>query len=202
VLKEKQQPMSNRRFYEDHPTVKTAVESLFLFPDDIQRIIARGFSIIAERDCNALELLKEFRTLGSERVLALYKSKKKQRKYDQNPIVHEAMNYMLVMNEKSRVFLASKVIELVGFMQTYLKLCKQYATAPETEAIEAISHTYVEHGPEKAKAFLSQLDSEFKKRLLGASSSSETSSKNPSVKSVIEGIQTGNAGMRVKGGII
>jgi hypothetical protein len=188
--------MANRRFYEKHPTVKTAVESLLLFPEDIQRIIAKSFSRIAERDCNAMELLKEFRTLGSERVLALYKSKKKQRKYDQNPAVHEAMNYMLVMNEDSRLFLASKVIELVGFMQNYLKLCKQYETAPSMETLETISSSYVERGPEQTAAFLRYLDSEFKTRLLN------TSSKEQGAKIVIEGIQASKADMRIKGDII
>lgn len=195
---------NTRRFYEEHPTVRKAVESLFLFPDDIQRIIAKGFSIIAERDCNAVELLKEFRTLGTERVLSLYKSKKKQRKYDKNPVVHDAMNYMLVMNEKSRVFLASKVIDLVGFMQDYLHVCKTHSTAPQIETVETIATTYIEHGPEQAKAFIKQLDAEFKKRLLGNPDAPDevSNGKTPSVKSVIEGIQSGNTGMRVKGDII
>lgn len=196
--------MSNRRFYEGNPTVKLAVDSLFLFPDEIQRIIAKGFSTIAERDCNALELLKEFRMLGSDRVLALYKSKRKQRKYDNNPTVHGAMNYLLVMNEKSRVFLATKVIELVGFMQDYLKICKSHSYSPQIQTVEKISDVYIEHGPDAAHAFIVRLDEEFKLRLLGKSNGPDTAgeSKAVTVKSVIEGIESQNTGMRVKGDMV
>jgi hypothetical protein len=195
--------MTQRRFYEEDPTVKKAVDSLFLFPEDIQRVIAKGFSLIAERDCNAQERLKEFKTLGSEKVLALYKSKKKMRKYDKNPVVHEAMNYMLIMDTGSRNFLASKVIELVGFMQDYLKLCKTYSSAPDIKTIENISETYVEKGLTEAKSFISKLETEFKRALSG-----ELPRKPEQVTAVSltttgkEDIQSEAAGMRVKGDLI
>lgn len=152
--------MLKRRFYEKHSAVSQAVESLLLFPDDIQRIIAKGFSTIAERDCQAAEIMKEFKSLGTDKVLALYKSKTKKRKYDQNPITHQAMNYLMIMSDESQIFMAGKIMELVGFMQDYLKLCKRHAVTPQRESVETISNTYVMRGATEAKIFLKKLDAE------------------------------------------
>lgn len=195
--------MTQRRFYEEDPTVKKAVDSLFLFPEDIQKVIARGFSLIAERDCNAQERLNEFKTLGTEKVLALYKSKRKLRKYDKNPVVHEAMNYMLIMDTDSRNFLAGKVIELVSFMQDYLKLCKTYSCSPDMRTVENISETFVEKGLTEAKSFISKLEVEFKKALSGeALEKPESPAKILSVSTGKEDIQSETTGMRVKGDLI
>jgi hypothetical protein len=207
---------SKKRFYDEDPTVSQAVEALFIFPDEIQSIIAQAFAKIAERDCNAAEILKEFRTLGSERVLALYKSKKKQRKYDKNPTVHNAMNYLMVMDEKSRRFLATKVIELIGFMQTYFGVCRQHSTSPELSAIEAIAGAYAENGPAAAKTFLTTLEEELKNRVFilqqnapkkeapaQAPPSDPSQAKSSAAdKSLIEGIESQSAGMRIKGDLI
>lgn len=157
--------MPKKRFYEEDPTVRKAVESLFLFPDDIQKIIAKSFSLIAKRDCNAEELLKEFRTLGSDRIMALYKSKRKQRHYDRIPAVHDALNYLLVMNPESRIFLAAKVIELVSLMQDYFKLCKQYTEPPNLELIENLSTVYIERGRKAVIAFMQQVETQLQNAL-------------------------------------
>jgi hypothetical protein len=159
--------MSQQRFYEKTPIVKQAVDAMFLFPGDIQGVIARGFSLIAEKDCKAKEMMDNLKTLGTDKVLAMYKSKQKKRHYDQNPDTHQAMNYLMIMNPESQVFIASKVIEMMGFMQEYLQLCKTYAQSPERESIHAISDTYVHQGPKEARVFLSSLNTEFRNRLLG-----------------------------------
>jgi hypothetical protein len=128
-------------------------------------------------------LLKDSKKLETAHVLALYKSKKKQRKYDNNLIVHDAINSLLVINEKSRLFAATKVIELVGFMQDYLKVCKSNACSPEIQSVEKISEMYIKHGAEAVRTCISRLDEEL---------------KTTTVKS-LEGAESQNMGIRVKG---
>ena len=103
--------MRELRFYEKDPTVKCAVESLFCFPAEIRRVLANGFSLIAERDFKVLEIENRGKNLGMEKVLSLHKSKQKKRPYDQCPSTHKALNYLMMMTPDSRVFLANKILE-------------------------------------------------------------------------------------------
>ncbi len=201
----------SKRFYEEDSTVYKAVETIFLFPDEIQRIIAKGFEFLAERDCDAVELMKAVRTLGSEKILGLHKSKRKLRHYDQNPQFHNAMNYLFLMSPESRLFLAKKILELIGFMQDYFKICREYGQNPDTKTCEKISDVYIELGPVAARVFIVQLDEKFKRLLLGLPDDAampeelppEAQSENkPSVKSVIEEVKSADSGMKIKGDIV
>jgi predicted transcriptional regulator len=56
--------MSRQRFYERDPSLKQAVETMLLFPGDIQEIIAAGFSEIAQRDYQLKEILDNLKSLS------------------------------------------------------------------------------------------------------------------------------------------
>ncbi len=160
--------MRELRFYEKDPTVKRAVEALFLFPPDIQRVLASGFTLIAERDFKMQEVENGGKNLGVDKVMSLHKSKQKKRPYDNCPITHQALNDLMMMTPESRVFLATKIIELMGFMQEYLKLCKNHDVWPDAEIVQEISDTYHYKGAAEARVFITVLSREFKKRLLEA----------------------------------
>jgi len=86
--------MNKYRFYDQEPSVSQAVELLLVLPQEMQSIIADGISLIAEQEFRANELMKELKSLGTEKVLAVYKSKQKKRAYDKNHAVHRAINYL------------------------------------------------------------------------------------------------------------
>lgn len=200
--------MRQPRFYEKDPTVKRAVDALFLFPPDIQRVLAGGFAMIAERDCHMGEVENRGKTLGADKILSLHKSKQKKRPYDNCPITHKAMNYLMLMTPESRVYLAEKVIELVGFMQEYLKLCQSYSTLPDEKVVQGITDIYVTKGAAEARVFLGILSSEFKHKLLGlqspvlhrpeSSNNRQSGRKAEQPASMNEAIQAQQSGMRIK----
>lgn len=201
---------SKDRFYEKDPLVKQAVDAMFLFPPEVQVIIASGFSLIAESDCKAKELMNDSKSLGTEKVLALYKSKQKRRPYDFDPTLHQAMNYLMIMSEENRRFLATKIIEMIGFMQDYLKVCQEYTEAPQSQTIEGITKTYSRQGPTEAKAFINSVKAEFERKLKGGSaqgvtpqSSQGTSPKKQDKDAVVsEAIASESSGMRIKADLI
>jgi hypothetical protein len=193
--------MSHKRFYESDPTVKQAVDVMLLFPAEIQEVIGQGFSQIAERDFKADELMNNYRSMGADKVLALYKSKKKQRAYDKNPAVHQAVNYLMLMTPENRRFLAIQVVELMGFMQEYLKACRQYQQPAQAQVAKGITETYVKKGPAEAQAFLKALVSEFQKRLSGEETL-QAVSKGEKDSSLVEAISSETQGMKIKGDLV
>jgi hypothetical protein len=198
--------MRQLRFYEKDPTVRRAVEALFLFPEDIKRVLSGGFALMAEQDCHMSEVDNRGKTLGAEKILSLHKSKQKKRPYDNCPITHKAMNYLMLMTPESRIYLAEKVIELMGFMQEYLKLCQSYSTLPDEKVVQGITDIYVNKGAAETRVFLGILSSEFKHRLLGTKSPDyhrsgirNNQSAGPQKgSSMNEAIQAQQSGMRIK----
>jgi hypothetical protein len=153
--------MAYERYYEKNPTVKTAVTLLFKFPPDIKSVLARGFCAIAENDFDAHILLQDLKSLGQEKVLALYKSNLKRREYDHDPYLSRAMNYLLILSPDNQFFLASKVLEMMAVVRDYMVLCKKYSTAIQQKLVEKITRIYVTCGLEEAAEFVSQVRREF-----------------------------------------
>jgi hypothetical protein len=105
--------MLQKRFYESDPVLQEAVRHLLLFPDGIQTILASGISNIIEQNDRTKEHLHESKTLGREKILALYKSHGKQRSYDNNPAMHKLMNDLMMMDSENRQSIAKQMIELI-----------------------------------------------------------------------------------------
>ena len=150
----------NQRFYEKDPTVKRSVETLLALPFDVQTIVAEGSVLIAERECQAATVLTNIKSLGTEKVLALYKSRQQRREYDKNRTVHRMMAYLMALTPEHQNLLARKMIELTGFANDYLQVCEQQSEAPQNEVLESISSTYVRFGPRHAKAFVMAIKQE------------------------------------------
>ena len=187
-----------KRFYDQDVNVSNAVEMFLLFPETLQEIIAEGLAQIAEIEYQANEALKDIRSLGTERVLALYKSKQKKRKYDQNPTVHKAMNYLMVISPENRHFLANRIIELMGYIQDYLKTCQMYTTSPEADKVQVLTDLYVQLGSDECRKFLTSVQTEFKRKLDGKPLLEDDVKEAPAIG---EAIQDQGLGMRIRGGI-
>ncbi len=138
--------MPSNRFYDQEPSVSRAVELLLIFPDDIQTLIASGISSMAEQAFQVNDLLRELKSLGTETVLAFYKSKQRKRNYDQNPVVHKALNDLMVLSPENRTFLSRKVLGLMTHLHDYLSICKQYAVEASLTIMQEAIQLYVQHG--------------------------------------------------------
>jgi hypothetical protein len=153
--------MKPLRFYEKNPTLKQAVESLFRLPGNVRSVVAKGFNRIAERDFNVNLILGDIKSLGAEQTLALYKSRLNRRPYDEDPHLHKAMNYLMVMPPSDQWFIAKKLQEMVVVMEDYLHICKTHSLPVQIKIAEEIAATYVDYGLMECKEILTTVKREF-----------------------------------------
>jgi hypothetical protein len=149
-----------KRWYEQDATLKQSIDLLQVFPDDILTVIAEGFNQVAEKEFKAKELMRSYKTLGQEKVLALYKSKRKQRNYDKNPMMTTLVNYFLLLPAEHRTILAGQVIELVGMVQTYLDECETLKLKADVDHIRAFRNEYLTSGDKAARTKLDVIRAE------------------------------------------
>lgn len=158
----------HKRWYDRQPRLAQAVRFLSLFPDEIKSIISDGVVLIANREFQVAEQMKSFRTLGTEKVMGLHKSKNKRREYDQNETLHKAMNYLYILSDQNQDFMANHILELVKYIQQYLGTCRAFQQDPTAEDVTAITRAYVEKGSAEVEAFLNQVRQLFYERMLSA----------------------------------
>jgi hypothetical protein len=71
-----------KRWYDRHARLAQGVKLLILLPDEIKTIISEAMITLANREFDATEQESAFRTLGSEKIMGLHKSKNLMREYD------------------------------------------------------------------------------------------------------------------------
>ena len=148
---------ANKRFYEKDPTVSKLVKLLDIFPTPVQTIILEGMIEHAERAFKAKELLHALRTLGSEKVLALFQSKKKRRRYDADPTYHQAMNYLLILSDEDRLFFSTQIMTIMNFFSDYLKACKLHKQETSTVHFKKLKDTYIHSGENACRKLLDNI---------------------------------------------
>ncbi|MEB3245783.1 MAG: hypothetical protein VKJ06_07350 [Vampirovibrionales bacterium] len=152
---------SNQRWYDAYPDLQKSLVILAAFPPQILEIVAEGVVEMAERECRANDIIKNLRTLGKDKILALHKSKHKRRFYDVNPQLHKAMNYIFVLSENNRLYMAKKMMELIDFVFDYLKACSSVQHVPCRDEIGNLASVYVRKGGAEAREFLEAVRQNF-----------------------------------------
>lgn len=142
------------RWYDQDPEASKAVNMLLVFPPEIQSILGEGMSLLAEKQFKADEFLNDIKSLGTEKVMALYKSAQKKRDYDSQPGVHKMMNYLTFMVPENRTFMLAKTHEVAGFIVEYLQECQKYRQEPALCDVQTMTHEFVEKGSWEAQEYL------------------------------------------------
>jgi hypothetical protein len=137
------------------------VEGLSLLPNEIVSVLCESLLEIAEHEFGADEYIKNHRSLGVEKVLNLYKSKRKGRRLDQNPFSHKLTNYLYVLPEAERVEVAKHSNPLISSVFDYLRLCLENQAEPNLKHIVQLSKSYVESGQNGIQEILSAFHTEF-----------------------------------------
>ena len=150
--------MNNKRFYDQDPLVSQAINLLMLLPGEIQTLVAECTAKIAESEYRANELMHNMKSLGSDKILGLYKSKQKKREYDQNLLIHQALNYLMLLSEENRRRIASRIVGLIAHIKDYLQFCRSCSMAPNLEHIREIRSTYLKFGPEEASRKIKHME--------------------------------------------
>lgn len=156
----------HKRWYDRQPKLAQAVRFLFLFPDEIKSIIGEAVMLLANREFEVNEQMQTFKTLGPDKVMGLYKSKNRRREYDQNDVLHKAMNYLYILSEPNQDFMADHILSMVQYIQQYLGACQAFQASPTLEHVAEITNRYVEKGSTDVESFLNELREEFYQKML------------------------------------
>jgi hypothetical protein len=154
------------RWYDSRPQLSKAARLLFVLPDEIQSIISQAILIIADKEFRHEEKERRVRSLGREKVMGLHKSKCRRREYDRNQHLHQAMNYLYILSEESREFMARHILKMLQYIQYHLETCQITEMTPDLKEVAEITNIYVKSGDESVKLFLKNLRHEFYEKLL------------------------------------
>lgn len=157
--------LQKNRWYDQSMLTSRAVDLLETFPPAIQSIVARGISMLADKEFRVNEMMKSYRSLGRDKVLSLYKSKRRLRSMDEDASVHKALNHLSILSQEGQEFMAARILELMSLIAQYLKACKSYSQDPNEDEIMAMTQTYVAEGSKEALAFLVTLENTFLKKV-------------------------------------
>lgn len=158
-------PETFNRWYDSRPKISKASRLLFIFPYEIQSIISEATLYLASRELKEDERMRSIRSLGSEKILGLHKSKNRRREYDENPLLHQAMNYLYVLSEEKREFMAEHILKMIQYIQHYLETCNLIGAEPQMTEVAMITKTYINSGEEAAELFLKKLRYEFLQKM-------------------------------------
>jgi len=181
-----------QRWYDKRPDLSRSITLLEALPFAIQSIIANGIVDMANREFNAVELINSYKSLGTEKVLALHKSKKKARKLDENPATHKAVTYLYVLSEKNQDFMARQILDLMQIIGQYFRHCSGLNQPPAESEVLDLTQTYVHQGKGEALVFLNKLETIFMERV-------RSGGKTPvATQQRQEDITEDTSGMRIK----
>ena len=136
--------VSKKRWYDQQATVSKSISLIETFPQEFQVILGESILSLAEDRCQVKELMAELKSLGPEKVLSLFKSKSKRRSYDSQQELHQAMNYMYVLPDESRIYIATHVIEMANYLYEYFKICKEGGVQPSANIARQVTKGYLE----------------------------------------------------------
>jgi hypothetical protein len=95
--------------------------------------------------------------VGAERAMGLLRSQRKQRWYDQDPLVHRAFNSLYLFEDAVRISLSRRLNETIEFIQRYRDLCASYRLPPRDEDIQFFMQQSIRQETERCEAYLADL---------------------------------------------
>lgn len=144
-----------RRWYDKHTQHAESIRLLEKSPPPLQTIIADGIILLAEQELSIS--LHAIKSLGHDKVLALHKSQNRRRALDKNPHLHRALNYLSILTEENRLFMANKIRQMNRLIIDYLQACLKAEWTPRQDDIQEMIRRFVTEHPSEAEAFLSTL---------------------------------------------
>ena len=108
-----QVPVKFVRWYDKYDNLSRIMAITEMLPAPIQSQIARSLYAMAQHYRDEAHAGMDFRSMGSESILNLYKSKRKQRWYDAIPQLNDALNMMTLMPHVTLLKLDTNCVSLL-----------------------------------------------------------------------------------------
>lgn len=176
-----------KRWYDRNTELSQAVRVIMIFPDEIKDILCTGLMFLANKEFDVQEQLSNFRSVGSDKIMGLHKSKNRRREYDENATMHKMMNYLYILGHGNQDYMAQKVLELVGYIQEYLNAVKVFHGEMSLEEVAEITSTFVKGGGEKADELLTSIKEKLHRDLIESGKIDENTKAADFIQDVMDG---------------
>jgi predicted hydrocarbon binding protein len=142
------------RWYDKNPKLSRYINLLLDYPDDFQVTLSEGIAFFIEKEYKDRGYLTDLKSLGKEKVMALYKSKGRKRKYDKNPTVHKAMTYLFILPHEEQEYVMDTFANLFEFVESYLVQCRNRNETPTLSHLRELTKIYITVDQEAAGKYL------------------------------------------------
>lgn len=176
-----------KRWYDRNAQLSQAVRVVMIFPDEIKDIICIGLMFLANKEFQIQEQLSNFRSVGSDKIMGLHKSKNRRREYDDNATMHKMMNYLYILQHENQDFMAEKTLDLVNYIQEYLSAVQVFQANMSLEEVADITNAYVKEGGEEAQQLLTSIKQKLHQELLASGKIDENTKAADFIEDVMDG---------------
>jgi len=129
--------LKGNRWYDEYPPIVRAAELMESLPEQYRRYVAA--SVVAyTQENNLLGSPEELKNVGHQKVLGLFQSKLRRRWYDKDPILHKAVNNILLMDEENRRNVSYRLVVSLEALESYREQCDKQQLLPSFEDMEQI----------------------------------------------------------------
>jgi hypothetical protein len=143
-----------QRWYDHSDELAQSIQFLLSCPQGLQTMLAERLSELIRQSRLSPVSAETLRTLTPEKVMGLFKAKKKLRDYDQNNRLHQAMNDLYVLPDDLQEEMGKQVLALFGHVRNYLDMCRLYQIPPQMSHLDMLTSAYVNQGEDAAQSFL------------------------------------------------
>lgn len=155
----------NRRWYDEEPRIGKAIEQILTFPDSLQELLCTTLLSYVEDEERQQQLTEQLHSMGSHKVLSLYKATLRRRAYDQQSLTRDTINGMGVLPVESQHKVAEHIFALTRVVVRYLKLCSQYQQVPKGDSVSHLFQLYRSGSHTSVENALSQMEARLKRQV-------------------------------------
>ncbi|MBX2861451.1 MAG: hypothetical protein KTR14_09450 [Vampirovibrio sp.] len=136
------------RWHDRNPVLAEVIQKLEKMPTEHMEVCARLMIGMCSNLKGGPKDDFSLVELGAEKTTGLMKSKNKRRWYDQNPVMHMAMNKLYLLSEKEQGVIAEKMIVSIRVLEEYLGYCYRQIRKEEPQEALYLIKTGIEDGYE------------------------------------------------------
>lgn len=155
-----------RRWHDDRGDLSLAIDLLESMPPAVMPYIAAGLCEWTDQVFDTGTILRELKSLGKDRIMALHQSQKKRRSYDRDPDLHRIVNTFYVLPETEQESVAGQFVEFAAILVDYMATCDSFAAEPKPDDLAKMKDLFVANGIEAAQTYLQSLHASYNQILL------------------------------------
>jgi hypothetical protein len=148
---------SFQRWYDKDPLVSRAISSIVDLPQEYQILFSELITQFTKRIKETRKRNSEAVSIGTDRVLALYKSKTKKRSTDQDEHIYRAFWYLGMLEDVLRDFVSERIGHAILGVNRYLHHCYLTGTPEDRFEVKQFIKIVFEEGPSAGYEYLDVL---------------------------------------------